>query len=575
MILTFFIEEGAEYSFGGITFEGNVIFTTDQLNRLISSRAGDTVNMTRLETDLQRVADLYFQNGYIYNSIMRNPELNNQTNTLSYVISIVERGRAYIENIIINGNIKTRENVILREIPLEPGDVFSNAKILDALRNLYNLQFFSAVIPDMLQGSTENLMDLVITVEEQPTTDIQIGLTFSGSSDPETFPISGLIKWNDSNLLGTGNQLGIEFNSSIVDTSSLTVSYLQRWAFGLPLSLGFDFSTNYSKRMDTMDNQNPIFNGDESYAFPDGFYSYEEYIFYNKTPTREFLMPYEQWYLSLGLSTGYSWMTSAGIFNIGGGIRFGLQRNSYDSDLYRPFNKVLRSENNSWTPKNSMWVTLSLDQRDIFYDPSKGYYLYQRMAVLGIFPNEKEHYFRSDTKAQYFFTLFDLPVSENWNLKGVLGFNAAVSFLFKQPGREMVVDSPNMLAVDGMFVGRGWSMEYRNKGNMLLDTWVELRIPLAPGIIAWDFFFDAAAIDGDNSSYFNNFSINNMRFGYGGGIRFTIPQFPIRLSLVKRFKFENNQFKWQNGQLFGNTDRNDPSRDWMGMDLVISFALSY
>ena len=154
LILTFMIEEGSEFKFGGVEFKGNIIFSTEQLSKLVTSRVGETVNMTRLEMDLQRVADLYFENGYIYNTILRVPEKNNQTNVISYTINIAEKSRAYIENLIIVGNDKTKTHVILREIPLEPGDIFSRTKVLDAVRNLYNLQFFSLIIPDTLQGST-------------------------------------------------------------------------------------------------------------------------------------------------------------------------------------------------------------------------------------------------------------------------------------------------------------------------------------------------------------------------------------------------------------------------------------
>jgi len=248
LILTFMIYEGGEFRFNGITFEGNVIFSSEQLDKLVTSKTGEIVNMTRLEMDLQRVADLYFENGYIYNSITRTPNKNYQTNEISYHITIIERSRAYIENIVIIGNNKTKNNVILREIPMEPGDVFSRVKVMDAMRNLYNLQYFSMIIPDTLPGSTENLMDLVFTLEEQPTTDVQFGITFSGNADPDTFPISGLIKWNDRNLAGSGNELGIELNSSVIDTSTVAVNYLHRWAFGLPLSLGIDLSGSYSKK---------------------------------------------------------------------------------------------------------------------------------------------------------------------------------------------------------------------------------------------------------------------------------------------------------------------------------------
>jgi outer membrane protein insertion porin family len=123
-----------------------------------------------------------------------------------------------------------------------------------------------------------------------------------------------------------------------------------------------------------------------------------------------------------------------------------------------------------------------------------------------------------------------------------------------------------------MFIGRGWSSEYRNKGLALWENWAELRFPLVPNIIAWDFFFDAAGVETNykEGSYFKNFTIENMRFSYGFGIRFTMPQFPFRFSLAKRFRVVDGQFQWEPG-LFGY----DASNHARGMDPVISFALSY
>jgi outer membrane protein insertion porin family len=586
MTLTFRISEGRIYTFGGVTFEGNLIFSTAQLSALIRSKMGETINSRRLEADLQNVSDLYYENGYIFNTINREEIKNTVEGVVAYHITIVERGRAHIENIIIRGNEKTKTEVILREIPLEPGDVFSKTKVMEGLRNLMNLQFFTMVTPETPFGSEDSLMDLVFVVDEQPTTDLQFGLTFSGSTDPESFPVSGLIKWNDRNFQGTGNQFGADLNISF-DTASLSVNYNQRWMFGLPFSGGFDFTAQWSKRLAATDNRG-YFNGDEIYAFPDGFDRRDEYESAFKLPPREFLMDYNQWYLSLGFSTGYRWSTFLGILSIGGGIRTGLILNDYDDGIYRPFDPALRERHNEWTPKTSLWTSVSLDQRDLYYDPSKGYYAYERFGLYGIFGKdfngrdmEREYYLRNDIKTEYYLTLFNIPVTEKWNFKTVLALHSGLSVIFKQPGRDQKsltpkIEEVNQLAVDGMFTGRGWNAEYRNKGLLLWDNWVELRIPVIPGILAWDFFFDAAGVESVQGYYFGknnegkpNFTIDNMRFSFGAGLRFTMPQFPLRFSLAKRFRTIDGVFTWEKGSIFGN---DDPAS---GIDPVISFAISY
>jgi outer membrane protein insertion porin family len=572
MIITFRIHEGRIYTFGGITFEGNSIFSTEQLAVLVTSKTGDTVNARRVEADLQRVADLYYENGYIFNSIGREENRDTVNGVISYRIPIVERGRAHIENIIVRGNEKTKTAVILREIPLEPGDVFSKTKVMDGMRNLYNLQYFSNIIPDTPPGSADSLMDLVINVEEQPTTDVQFGLTFSGSADPDTLPISLLLKWNDRNFRGSGNTLGAEVNTS-TDTFNGSLDYTHRWILGLPLSGGFDFTVQWNRKYAAMNNGHPEFNGDESYAFPDGFTSYSEYNNASRLPPKEYLMLYNQWYLSLGFSTGYRWGTFLGNLSLNGGLRTGLIHNTYDADIYRPFDPALREGNNTWTPKNSFWTSLSLDQRDIYYDPSKGYYGVQRFGIYGVLPNEREHYLRSDTKAEYFFTLINRPVTDNWNFKAVFGIHTGISMIFKQPFHDYDasgswIEDANKLSVDGMFIGRGWSSEYRNRGLALWENWAELRFPILAGILAWDFFFDAAGVKDTPEQFFRALSIEDMRFSFGGGIRFSIPQLPFRLSLAKRFRVLDGQFHWEKGGIWA--DENPAS----GLDFVISFAIS-
>ena len=569
MTITFRIFEGRLFSFGGINFEGNRIFSTEQLSDLVRSKVGETANAGRVQADIMRISDLYYENGYIFNRIEPVPDKNDEAGTISYTVQITERGRAHIENIVIKGNEKTKDWVILREIPLEPGDVFSKAKVMDGLRNLYNLQYFSLVNPETPPGSADALMDLVITVEEQPTIDLQLGLTFSGSSDPDTFPVSVMAKWTDKNFRGYGNLLGAELTIS-PDTQIVSGQYTQRWLFGLPLSGSFDLTVQHMSRKAAMKNFAPFFPDSYPYDYPDGFNSYEEYIAADKIPPDEYLMPYNQWKISLGAGTGYRWMLPAGNLGVGGGVRIGMQLNAYDADIYRPFDPILRNENDRWTPALSIWGSLSLDNRDIYYDPSTGYYVSQRVGYYGILPVEHEHYIRTDTKAEWFWTLFNIPLMETWSFKMIFGIHTGLSFIFPKPWNDKpLVEEANQLAVDGMFVGRGWLNDYKFKGFALWENWMEIRIPLVPGILAFDLFFDAAGIKKDFGAFFTEFSQTDdtgaffLRFSFGPGFRFTIPQFPFRFSLAKRFIIRDGSVEWVKGGM-GNS----------GWDFVISFAMS-
>jgi outer membrane protein insertion porin family len=243
---------------------------------------------------------------------------------------------------------------------------------------------------------------------------------------------------------------------------------------------------------------------------------------------------------------------------------------AYDPGVYRPFDPVLRNQNNRWTPATSVWASISLDERDIYYDPSRGYYGVQRVGYYGLFPIEEEHYIRTDTKAEWYHTLFNIPVTDKWSFKAVFGIHSGLSFIFRQPGYDNpIIERANRLAVDGMFVGRGWTGEYSNKGFALWENWAELRFPLVPGILAWDFFFDAAGVKDTPWHFFSDFGANDisgaffMRFSFGGGFRFTIPQFPFRFSMAKLFKIVDGHVEWKDGDIPGS-----------GLKFVISFALA-
>jgi outer membrane protein insertion porin family len=578
LTLVFHIYEGPVYTFGGITFDGNHIFSTEVLQKLIHSKPDETVNSSRLEQDLQRVADLYFENGYIFNTIGREEQRNTAARTISYRVPIVERGRAHIERIIVSGNKKTKDYVILREIPLEPGDIFSKTKVMNGLRNLYNLQYFSNVFPDTPQGSADSLMDLIINVDEQPTTEIQAGLSFSGSNDPDAFPVSLILKWNDRNFRGTGNILGAEVNAA-PEMQTISLQYTHRWLFGLPLSGGFDLTFQHSQRLAAMDNQPPFFSGDEDRAFPDGFSSFEEYDSAGKLPSDAFLMEYEQWYISLGFSTGYRWLTPAGIFGLGGSIRTGLRYNDFNGEIYRAFDPSIRDRNKQWTPSDSLSFSVYLDNRDIYYDPSRGYYISERFGFYGLLPNkiELEYYSRSDTKIEWFHTLWNWQIVEKWAFKGVFGVHSGLSLIFPEaPYDQPIIEDANKLSVDGMFIGRGWTGERLNRGLALWENWAEIRIPVFPGILALDLFFDAAARRPKPDDMFKRVSgeghtlADDMRYSFGGGLRFALPQFPFRFLFLKRFSTPGGVFQWQRGAIGGVPGDNGSS----GIDFIISFAIS-
>jgi outer membrane protein insertion porin family len=201
MKIEFVISEGNQYKVGSVSFNGNKLFTTDQIiaslkKRHVESRSKakigdhgleDDVSMTftppALEHDIKGVEDFYGAKGYInvrqgdHLHIERIP--NTETGTMDLAYDIDEGEKVYIEKILIKGNIKTKDKVIRRELAVFPGDVFDMVRVNLSKSRLEDLNYFEKV--DVKPSGTDvpNHDDLIVGVDEKSTGNFTFGAGFN------------------------------------------------------------------------------------------------------------------------------------------------------------------------------------------------------------------------------------------------------------------------------------------------------------------------------------------------------------------------------------------------------------
>ena len=533
LTLTFIIQEGFQYTYTGMTITGNEVFTTEELLPNAKLKVGSTYNETKFQEDLNTIQSVYYENGYMSNGFDITPIKDSDRHEISFNVTIKESSRSHIENIIIKGNSKTKDYVIRREIPIEPGDVFSREKIYTAMRSLMNLQYFSNVIPEPQQGSEANLVDLVWNVEEQSTKMLQFGMTFSGVTDPNQLPISLFFKIQDSNIFGEGKSISASLSLSNSE-QSIGFNYGQNWIGNLPISLSQSLSISHESAPSLVNFWAP-----DLTLYQNGYY-------YNYNG------------LSASLGTGLSrrFVYDYAIVSLSAGLSNSLNNNIYDENLYVPVDTGVSTYANRWGITNYIYTGVSVDNRDVSYYPTKGWFTSQNFTWYGLIPGlEKEFFLRTDTKLEGYLKLMDIPFTDDYSLKLILSGYSGISVLF--PTASGITDS-HKLYIDGMFNGRGWKENYKvNKGQVLISNKLELRLPIVPGIIGVDAFFDAAAI---KSSFqdLSSLSINDFYFSFGPGVRFLHPQFPLHLLFAWKFK----------------TTDGVPSFDTNPVDFVISFNIT-
>jgi outer membrane protein insertion porin family len=288
-------------------------------------------------------------------------------------------------------------------------------------------------------------------------------------------------------------------------------------------------------------------------------------------------MPYDSWSIDLSLSSGYSMRTPVGDLGFGGAISFGVGKKTYDEARYRPADEDLRNHLDQWRLGNKLIFKTYLNNLDLSWNPSKGYYASERVTWAGILPppNESQQYIKSETKLEGFVTLFDIPVLPKWNLKWVLGAHTGYQTLMAKPGMDLLV-SDDWLYIDGTFNARGWNDIYGFEGVRLWDNWIELRMPILEQYFWLDGFLDAAMLKTPaglvNMNPESNpdtpvvdpsrpdladLSWNDMAMSMGFGIRFSIQQLPFRFYFAKRFVYDGSDIVWKTKK---------------GFDLVISIT---
>ncbi|MEE9572218.1 MAG: outer membrane protein assembly factor BamA, partial [Candidatus Neomarinimicrobiota bacterium] len=172
------VNEGPKYYYRNFSWDGNELYADEQLSNALGISNGEAYNEEDLQKGIyERAQSLYMDKGYIYSNII--PEISPVgKDSIDVHFSVIENQKVYVRNINISGNTRTRENVIRRELKLYPGDVFSRQKLIRSQREVWILNYFGNVVPDVIPVD-EDKVDLEITVEEKSSerANLNVGYT--------------------------------------------------------------------------------------------------------------------------------------------------------------------------------------------------------------------------------------------------------------------------------------------------------------------------------------------------------------------------------------------------------------
>lgn len=229
--LKYTINEGPRYYFGSTTFTGQELFEEPQLRRVLKYDEGDIFNQEKYDESIGNLYTIYQEDGYLYTRIIDDTRTLDSTVNIAYEIS--EGVPAHVRRIDIEGNVKTKDKVIRRELAIYPGQVFRRSRLMRSLQNVMRLNYFANVVPDY-KVLPDGRVDLSFEVEEKPTGQIQVGGGYSGQDG-----FVGTVSLGIPNLFGNGQEasLSVDYGSR---RQSYSLSFTEPWFLDTPTSVGID-----------------------------------------------------------------------------------------------------------------------------------------------------------------------------------------------------------------------------------------------------------------------------------------------------------------------------------------------
>jgi outer membrane protein assembly factor BamA len=256
--VVFHINEGQQYHVASVAIHGNTTVKEDELLRFVKLRPGDVYNEGVVGRDKQVIGYWYGYRGRDVSPEAKPFFPTDRPGEVQVVYDLQERPPAKVGEVKIIGNTVTKENVIRRQVPLQPGQDLTYPDIKLAEANLNRLGIFDSKPDQGLKPTVEVLdpygpseyKDVLVTVAEKPTGSLMFGVGANSSSgltgnivlnesnfDITRLPTSWDDLWSGRAFRGGGEEFRISAMPGTV-YQQYSVNFREPFLFDTPYSLG-------------------------------------------------------------------------------------------------------------------------------------------------------------------------------------------------------------------------------------------------------------------------------------------------------------------------------------------------
>jgi len=246
--INFALEEGPRYTIADVAVNtGDTNLDPERLKKVIKTGVGDDYNATKVDRTVENLALEASRQGFVFAKVEPKVDRNVGQGSLNISYNIQEGRRAYVEQIIIEGNTRTLDEVIRRELLIYEGDAFNRTLVERARRRLTALDFFEKIDFQEEEGSAPDKINLIVVVTEKSTGKISFSVGYSSVEQ-----VVGSVELSERNLLGRGQYLKLNTTLSF-KRQQVDFSFTEPYFMGMPISAGIDLFATKTQSTDTSD----------------------------------------------------------------------------------------------------------------------------------------------------------------------------------------------------------------------------------------------------------------------------------------------------------------------------------
>ncbi len=204
------ITEGNRFVVSSVSLEGEYLGKEQEFKSLVGIRVGEAYNEEDVSRTVKAFNDYFGAFGYAFAQVDASPVIDRVNNRVAFVLQAQPSRRAYVRRINIQGNNRTRDEIIRREFRQLESAWYDSDRIRLSRDRIDRLGFFTEVgiETEPVPGSNDQV-DLIVTVVEKPTGNLSVGAAYSQADK-----LSFIASIKQENAFGSGNYLGLDLNTS-------------------------------------------------------------------------------------------------------------------------------------------------------------------------------------------------------------------------------------------------------------------------------------------------------------------------------------------------------------------------